>query len=570
MGRLSGGRLAERLAPWGLIGFCTLWRLPGLGEPPWLNDEGVYAMVGRALLHGEKLYRQVWENKPPAIYLVNATAERLGGAGHVITSMRLLALAASVIALAALYRLMAAECGIGAARLAVIVAGIGLDLPLIDGTEANAEIFVAAASAIGMALVWSAERARADDSPRFPASGPALMFAGIAFGIGVLFKLPAGADGLAAALVVIFHKRRIARLAALLLGAVIPLGVVTGWLAGQGLVGDALYATIGYNRGYVSTGQSLHSPIVGLFTVLAPLAALGAGAVIAWRGRRAGLPFGAGAAWWLGLALLGALVSGRTYPHYFLQAVVPAAICVVLLLDGLVREKAVAGGAQPRGVGRFRGTRLKGGEPDALPGDLVTGTTGHVSQPAHSSGPRPDVGTRSSASAYRRTVVGLVAAWAILVPLTSFVALRLGGGHPAPGSDTLAYYAYFWLHQTGGLDDAAYGNRIDPRVERNIAVAEYLKRHPRPPNRLYVWGNAPWIYYLSGYEHATRFLSAFYRPVVPGSGASVLPGLRGNPPSYVVLIKPANPPAAGLAPFLRLHYRPVFQVENAVIYGLGQ
>src|SRR6185312_12036282 len=102
-------------------------------------------------------------------------------------------------------------------------------------------------------------------------------------------------------------------------GAAIPLGAVLLWLAGQGLVGDALYATIGYNRGYVSTGQSLHSPLVGLLTVAAPLAALTIGSMLAWRARHTGLPFGAAMSWWLGLALLGALASGRTYPHYFLQ-----------------------------------------------------------------------------------------------------------------------------------------------------------------------------------------------------------------------------------------------------------
>ncbi|MGH2411525.1 MAG: ArnT family glycosyltransferase, partial [Chloroflexota bacterium] len=484
MGRLSGGRLAERLAPWGLIGFCTLWRLPGLADPPWLNDEGVYAMVGRALLHGEKLYRQVWENKPPAIYLLNAAAERLGGAGHVITSMRLLALIASVIALTALYRLMAAERGPGAARLAVVMAGIGLDLPLIDGTEANAEIFVAAASATGMALVWGAVSARRDDDRRFLSSGPALVLAGIAFGSGVLFKLPAGADALAAALVIIFHDNRLIRLAALLLGAVIPLGAITGWLAGQGLVGDALYATIGYNRGYVTTGQSLHSPIVGLFTVLAPLASLGAGAAIAWRRRRTGLPFSAGASWWLGLSLLGALASGRTYPHYFLQAVVPLAICVVLLLVegpvGSLRLRSDGRDERPRSGVRDRHLPRPMARWMHCPEHNRPQPSNPAIRPPSEAPERQPVPSLPSdrsrrPATYRRAVLGLVAAWAILVPLTSFVALRLGGAHPAPGSDTLAYYAYFWQHQTGGLDDAAYGNRIDPRVERNIAVANYLK-----------------------------------------------------------------------------------------------
>jgi hypothetical protein len=131
-----------------------------------------------------------------------------------------------------------------------------------------------------------------------------------------------------------------------------------------------------------------------------------------------------------------------------------------------------------------------------------------------------------------------------------------------------AYYAYYWQHITGGLNDVAYGNRIDPRVERNIAAAAYVRTHPLGDQRLYVWGNAPWIYYLSGDEHAARFLSAFYLPVVPGSGPGVLPGLQGNPPSYIVVIEPPTPPAPGLAPFLKSRYHTVFRTGNAVVYAI--
>src|SRR6185312_14427008 len=184
MGRLSR-RFPALLAPAALIAFCTIWRIPGLADPPWLNDEGVYATVGRALLHGERLYRQVWENKPPAIYLVNAAAEQVGGAVHVITAMRLLALVASVVALTAIYRLMSARRGPMLALLAVVLTGIGLDLPLIDGTEANAEIFVAAASAVGMALVWHALDVRLHSQGHSPAANSSLLLAGIAFGVSI-------------------------------------------------------------------------------------------------------------------------------------------------------------------------------------------------------------------------------------------------------------------------------------------------------------------------------------------------------------------------------------------------
>jgi hypothetical protein len=551
VGRLSVRRY-PRVQPWALIAFCTLWRIPGLSDPPWLNDEGVYASVGRALLHGEKLYRQVWENKPPGIYLLNAAAEQIAGASHVIAAMRFLALLASIGALGAVYHLVAGRRGSGPALLAVALAGIGLDLPLIDGTEANAEIFVAAASASGMALVWTALADRQNREP--PVLPPALLvfLAGIAFGVSILLKLPAGADAVAAALVIVFYRvptrtagtehsptvtrqmgaAVLQRLGWLVLGAAIPVGAVLLWLAGQGLVGDALYATIGYNRGYVSTGQSLHSPLVGLLTVAAPLAALTIGSVLAWRERRIGLPFGAAMSWWLGLALLGALASGRTYPHYFLQAAAPAAICLAHLTETLLV--------------RFHG--------DAWTGlSNVGGMPGSASRPAR---------------LYRRSVRTLVIAWILVVTLGSAIAFDYAGPHPSPGSDTIAYYAYYWQHVTGGLDDVAYGNRIDPRVERNVAAAAYIRTHRLGSQRLYVWGNAPWIYYLSGYEHAARFLSAFYRPVVPGSGVGVLPGLQRNPPQYIVVIEPPNPPAPGLAPFLASRYRPVFRTENAIVYAI--
>src|SRR5438270_10676870 len=47
-----------------------LWRLPSLFDPPWVNDEGTYFAVAQALTHGYSLYNGVWENKPPALYLL--------------------------------------------------------------------------------------------------------------------------------------------------------------------------------------------------------------------------------------------------------------------------------------------------------------------------------------------------------------------------------------------------------------------------------------------------------------------------------------------------------------------
>ena len=49
-----------------------LLRLPSLFEPHWYGDEGIYQTIGTAINQGKLLYRDIWDNKPPLLYLVYA------------------------------------------------------------------------------------------------------------------------------------------------------------------------------------------------------------------------------------------------------------------------------------------------------------------------------------------------------------------------------------------------------------------------------------------------------------------------------------------------------------------
>lgn len=49
-----------------------LLRLPSLFEPHWYGDEGIYQAVGMALKQGRLLYTEIWDNKPPLLYLLYA------------------------------------------------------------------------------------------------------------------------------------------------------------------------------------------------------------------------------------------------------------------------------------------------------------------------------------------------------------------------------------------------------------------------------------------------------------------------------------------------------------------
>src|SRR5579859_3851380 len=49
-----------------------LLRLPSLFEPLWYGDEGIYEVIGMALQQGRLLYRDIWDNKPPLLYVLYA------------------------------------------------------------------------------------------------------------------------------------------------------------------------------------------------------------------------------------------------------------------------------------------------------------------------------------------------------------------------------------------------------------------------------------------------------------------------------------------------------------------
>jgi hypothetical protein len=531
VGRLTAARW-DAIAPAALIGFCTLWRLPAIGDPPWLNDEGTYANLGMAIFKGEAIYRQIWENKPPAIYLLFGIVHEVVGPSGLLVGVRLLAAVAALIIQIAILRLTRPFAGRLVSMLAVAVAGLCLDLPILDGTSANAEIFMTACTTVGMALLWSTLRrvyvTSAQDLPA-PLAPGVMVCAGAAFGAATMFKFVSGTDLLAAlATVLVYGHRRGICMLALLFGTSLPVGTVAIWLTYRGLLGDALYATIGYNSGYVATGQGMHAPLFGIALLLIPALLIGIGVVLAQMSRQGGRSatppgrgitgggeqghidkrFAGAMSWWCGAALIGALASGRLYPHYFIEAVPPTAVCVALFA-----RKALGGNERQM----------------------------------------------------RMALAALIVTWSAGVPAGSWWASI---GQRDNDARPYAYYAAAWLHLTGRIGDTVFGNRIDPRVERNVAVAQYLKAQPVRDRRLYVWGNTPWIYYLSGFDHAARFISAYYNPPIPGGMSQAIASLQSAPPSFIVVIEPALPESARLQTWLASRYRPVWSTENAVVYRL--
>lgn len=50
----------------------SLLRIPSVSEPAWYGDESIYRVIGMALNHGRILYKEIWDNKPPLLYIIYA------------------------------------------------------------------------------------------------------------------------------------------------------------------------------------------------------------------------------------------------------------------------------------------------------------------------------------------------------------------------------------------------------------------------------------------------------------------------------------------------------------------
>lgn len=135
------------LAPLFLIAVLISVDRLSIYQKPLGIDCSVYAVMAHEVLSGRLLYTDLWDHKPPAIYITYAVAEVLVGYG--IHTFYLLEVAAGVTTLFGIYFAASAiggrVSGLWAAAFWAVLSG---DLTL-EATEPNAEVFM------NSCLVWA-------------------------------------------------------------------------------------------------------------------------------------------------------------------------------------------------------------------------------------------------------------------------------------------------------------------------------------------------------------------------------------------------------------------------------
>jgi hypothetical protein len=243
------------------------------------RDQGIYAMVARAVLEGKMPYRDAWDFKPPGVFLVYAACRAVLGSGQ--GAIRVFEVLSLVAMLAAMMRLT--EEWWGDRRIGLLSGAIAVlvHAQLDFWHTAQPESFGGVATIAGLAVLGpvmgntSETRVEAREMTR------RLVASGVLFGFAGLLKPPLAGGGavVAAALgLKILAERGTSRSAIaaafrpawlVLFGGALPFAVCLVWFAAKGALGelrDVLFVFTPHYTKLSWVGRTVHGMAYEGFT----------------------------------------------------------------------------------------------------------------------------------------------------------------------------------------------------------------------------------------------------------------------------------------------------------------
>lgn len=314
-----------------LVGLTILLRIPSLFEPYWYGDEGIYLTLGEGVRQGLVLYRDIFDHKPPFIYLLAALAGSLFWFKFILLVWHALSVALFWKLTEILFDKNSKQVVLATSLYALLTT-----IPLLEGNIANSELFMAGSTIVALLLLFRRE----PNTKR-------LLWAGILFSVSILFKVPAIFDlgALCAFWVLGSQNSRqflasIKKIAVVACGTTLPIAATLVYFASRGglreYISTAWTQNFPYIAAWMAPSLSLEARIAEVdLSVRSALAATIIILLLLFRKHFNKTALFASI--WLTFALFAALLSARPYPHYIIQVVPPLALLVGILAFG--REK---------------------------------------------------------------------------------------------------------------------------------------------------------------------------------------------------------------------------------------
>lgn len=315
-----------------LLVIVFVLRLPSLFEPYWYGDENIYLAIGVALRKGYLLYRDIFDNKPPLIYLLGALVNGK------IYWYRLLLSVSLLFSTYCFYRLSTLffKTEKIKAKIGTLLFAFLTTIRMLEGNIANAELFILLPSVLGFYLFFKKEK-----------TAYSYWLIGLLFSSGFLFKVPALFDFLTLLIFsVLFSEKKVFNLSRkdlfLALGYIFPIALTGLFFLAKGSFKDFFSASFLQMFGYLGSWKAgTHSfSLIGLVKSGLVLKAIFTFLTVAffWLKRNSIPKLLSFLSIWFLFSLFGATLSGRPYPHYLIQ-VIPSFCLLIVWAIGLKPKK---------------------------------------------------------------------------------------------------------------------------------------------------------------------------------------------------------------------------------------
>lgn len=292
----------------------------------------IYMTLGQGIRQGIPLYKGIYDNKPPLLYIVAAIA------GNLFWFKAILAFV-NIISIYFFWKLSVIlfPKNNSLHKISTIIFGLLTTIPLLEGNIANAELFMITPIILSLIIIFSKKN-----------NFKNLFIAGSLFSIASLFKIPAFFDLPAVIIFWLIYSISIkARFSTfikktiyLLIGFTTPILFTFIWFYIKGSLKDYVFAAFLQNVGYLSSWRpsDIQKPFLirNLPLLIRGIIALTSSIFLYFKRKKLSKNF-IFITLWLLFSLFGVTLSERPYPHYLIQAV-PA---VSLLFGILFTEKTI-------------------------------------------------------------------------------------------------------------------------------------------------------------------------------------------------------------------------------------
>lgn len=459
-------------------------RLPSLIEPYWYGDEGIYQVIGQALFKGETLYTDIYDNKPPLLYVLYGLVN-----GDQLL-IRTLSLFAGLLSLVGIFTLSIKL--FNKVTPAIITSSIFTILfatPFIEGNIANAENFMLVLLLTAGYLIYIQHK---NSNKKY------IFTAGVLLGLAFLFKIVAVFDFIAFFIFLLsclmtgkhtrINKRTMHIILLYITGFLAPFIITCCYFLLQGNFIEFFQASFFGNVQYVGWGNDFLNIPQGLLIIKVLLVIIFTSVIYFHKDKLSKSELFIYL--WLCFSVFSAFFSGRPYTHYVL--VLLPAYCLSIGLIFIQQTKTA----------KIRTTSL------------------------------------------------LICATMMITLFFPFYSV----------TKTLHYYQNTIQYVTGKISPVIYRDFFDPKVNRDYALAEFIRSHTIPSDSLFIWGNNAQIYALSDKTPITKYTVAYH--VNDETAFSLTQkAIDSERPKYIIVLKESSP-----LPFRVPLYIMRFSLEGAYIY----